>query len=505
MPITGIGSASQVDPVASLVAALNAATAALTASTASSLQKSNNLSDLVSAATARTNLGLGSLDSTYVRQRAGRGDSVGVFDALAGTLAEGKSSCGLTVLGDSTGYTAGKTRWVPLFADWLAALYPAYAVQIATWDAVSAYGTPTVLTGTPTARSVTSTGASGLRHSGDGTAVTGDIDVRVKVSVPAWPLASTSALAGRMSASAGNYSWAFLATSTGRLQLQWSADGTNLLGTGLTSQVLTVTPGTAVWLRAVLVVATGVVTFYQPSTDGVTWAVDRTQTLSATSINDPGANADYSVGGYGTNNSRMAGTFYECMVIPASTGQSVVPRYLDAWGAQNTVTDSQLTYAGKPVLTIMNGSWPAKSLSDLSNATNLVNMTPFSHNPMARIISLSHNDGNLSGPSYLSSWASFITALRARESLSPIALTIQNPRIAGMVASTESHHLRLRQLRAWARIQNLSVIDVARAYAESGITLAGLLDVDGLHPNDSLGSPLWAAVVESAFANSGLY
>jgi glycerophosphoryl diester phosphodiesterase len=52
MPITGIGSTASVDPVASLVTALNTATAA-------SLQKSNNLSDLVSASSARTNLGLG--------------------------------------------------------------------------------------------------------------------------------------------------------------------------------------------------------------------------------------------------------------------------------------------------------------------------------------------------------------------------------------------------------------------------------------------------------------
>lgn len=78
MAVVGIGSAAQVDPVAALVTALNAATAALATSTASSLQKSSNLSDVASASASRTSLGL---STTAVMSTA----QIAADSALTGT------------------------------------------------------------------------------------------------------------------------------------------------------------------------------------------------------------------------------------------------------------------------------------------------------------------------------------------------------------------------------------------------------------------------------------
>jgi glycerophosphoryl diester phosphodiesterase len=75
MPITGIGSAADVDPVASLVTALSAATA-------SSLQKASNLSDLASSSTARTNLGLGSAATMTPTSLAADSAFTGSYSAL---------------------------------------------------------------------------------------------------------------------------------------------------------------------------------------------------------------------------------------------------------------------------------------------------------------------------------------------------------------------------------------------------------------------------------------
>jgi lysophospholipase L1-like esterase len=115
MPVSGVSTAA-VDPVASLVAALNAATAALTASTATSLQKSSNLSDVTSAGTSRTNLGLGAAALLSTTQ-------IAADSALTNTYGNVKSGGNAIVyLGDSI--TLGATDYS---ANSLGASFPLYA------------------------------------------------------------------------------------------------------------------------------------------------------------------------------------------------------------------------------------------------------------------------------------------------------------------------------------------------------------------------------------------
>ncbi len=84
---------------------------------------------------------------------------------------------------------------------------------------------------------------------------TNDIDIRVRASLPDWTPASALSLCSKWQTS-GQFSWRFIVTATGFLQLEWSTNGTS--GTTATSTVATGLANDAKkWLRVTLDVNNG--------------------------------------------------------------------------------------------------------------------------------------------------------------------------------------------------------------------------------------------------------
>jgi hypothetical protein len=210
--------------------------------------------------------------------------------------------------------------------------------------------------------------SGGIQHPGYGQALTGDLDVRVKVSFPQWPVpdATKTMVASRWGNAAGLNSWYLFLQTNGQMRFKWSADGLNQAVTAPTSGIMTITPNTPVWLRATLTIATGTVAFYS-STDGTTWTSQGSTAGTATTLFDT-PNQPYMLGSTGTSPGSYTGTidnatFYGLEVRDGIGGLSVVPFYPDNYVAGTYLAASGVTYAGKPVLTIMNGSWPGAALA----------------------------------------------------------------------------------------------------------------------------------------------
>lgn len=431
--------------------------------------------------------------------RTGRG-----FRPLMQTIREGQQSCALGTISDSTGYTAGKVRWPEhVIADFAERFAATHAVQKVTWNpANEAYDAPVVLAGTPTNRRAVFVGANGtMLHYGDGTALTGDLDVRAKVSFPTW----SSGPGGNMTlisrwGGAGKNSFIFQMRSGGNLSLQWSNDGT--ASPGLKSGTALggiVTAGTPIWLRATMTLSTGAVAFYY-SSDGTTWNAAGTVAGSgATTVFDPGSQYSFQVGAYQGGSDVLTASVYEVEVRNGIAGRSVVPRYLDVWTGFHSTTTT--TFAGSPVLTLVNGAAPGMGIAYLSESTRLPKILRSDYNTLALVINNSHNDSSERGWPYMAKWDAWLTAMRTQIPSATQIVTTQNPRYAPSLF-TDSHRMRRREIMAWAEKNGLTVVDAYRAFTEYTGPVSDLIDAtDGTHPTDGTrgdltkGSPRWAELM----------
>jgi lysophospholipase L1-like esterase len=336
--------------------------------------------------------------------------------------------------------------------------------------------------------------------------MSGDMDLRIKISFPQWPIANANngTILSRWGGTAGQNSWHIYVDTSGRVLFQWSADGLNSAGS-TNSGTLSVTPNTPIWIRAKVTVASGIVAFYT-STEKNNWsAVGGKTTLGAMTIFDPGYARAYVVGGHsGGAGGRIIGSVYEVEIRKGDSGPSVVPRYIDGWHARNYIAGTEPVLSGKPVLTVVNGSWPGASINHLSDPANLPNLTPYEYNTAVTILSCSHNDNINTGGPYLAKWNTWLSALKTRNPGTDFVLTTQNPKRYGLAAYVDAHATRRHELIRWAINNNIEVVDVYQKFLDSPAGLSSLVNADGIHPEDgnasdlSKGSPLWANAIQQA-------
>lgn len=154
--------------------------------------------------------------------------------------------------------------------------------------------------------------------------IVGNIDIRVRCAAEDWTPAAEQMPIAKNSSATNNRSWAFSVLATGQLQLSWSTNGTTV--TVAQSTVETgFEDGTAHWIRATLVTASGTATFYVGE-DGSNWTqLGAAVVVGATSIFN--SNAPLTVGGRVTGNGFL-GLISRAQVMNGIAGTEVAnPRF----------------------------------------------------------------------------------------------------------------------------------------------------------------------------------
>ena len=457
---------------------------------------------------SHTDLG-DAIENTEGAVLTGVGARVGWTLGLADALAEGVESAALCVNGDSTGYTAGKTRWTDLLATWFATNYPTYGVQTVRFDdTTQVYLPPTVVQALPSGqRYVTPNGVS-LTNVGDGTVLNGQIECEIDLTFNNPGNAVITSLVSRYGAAGTRqFQWTIQA---GFMRLVVSADGTSLLS-NYTSTVAPFYPtaGQRVRYRLQFNPVTGgnstAAFFYSTNGGtsftqiGATWTNAFNVTLNQSNL------VGYEAGGVTGGTSALDGSIYGVWIrngFLSNSGVTVVPSSPDLWPSWTSTP----TVGGSPMLTLVNGSVPGKGIAYFNaSAARVTAMNSPEWGTRALVLNCGHldtadvgaNSSSMTGYLYTAQWDAWLTALRVKMPDTPIVVTIQNPRTAPAV-SIDAHRSRARALRQWASRNNLGLLDVRRAFLESGQSLAALVDsVDGIHPTDAAGSPLWATLVEA--------
>lgn len=136
----------------------------------------------------------------------------------------------------------------------------------------------------------------------------------------------------------------------------------------------------------------------------------------------------------------------------------------------------------------------------IATATRWAAMVPAT--PQCVIYNYGHNNGGMSGNiSYRLQAYPLARKIQEAFPQAGLIVTLQNPRV-----STDAEYANdLSRQRANAEMagsEGYGVVDVARRFLQDPKYVTNLLNADGLHPNDSAGSPAWAAEVQKHFRAS---
>ena len=461
---------------------------------------------------------LSGLSATYVAQVKARGTATEHFAELMETLDLGLRSAGLGVVTDSTGFSASANRWPYLLGQSLATRYPAFTVRHHAWNSGNAdYDVPTVI----------QTGAAGTRYAtfastsqacwpdSSLTDFTGELDFRIKVALDSWTPGTEVCLFSKFG-SAGNRAFRFsfgTGFGVGNLTFECTSDGTTLLTHNANATWTPPANGAPVWLRCTFKGNDGsgnrLVAFYQ-SADGVTWAQIGTTVTVAGTVTLFNAATEFECGGrggYANGGGLGAGKVYEVQVRNAINGPIILPTMVENWPLQlASGARALLPVSGAPVLDILNAAQSGASVVDMN--TNIAKRL---HNYSLKtvILASSHNDTGSASPNqwhtgetYTALWDTLLTNAQAQAPNASYVLMTENPRSSPATLISE-HAIRLALLIGWARKNRLGIVDAYTAFVNDSRGLAVLNGVDGIHPSDADGSPLWRDTILTEMLKRG--
>ena len=180
--------------------------------------------------------------------------------------------------------------------------------------------------------------------------ITGDIDVRVKVSADDWTPAAVSNFIGKWQVTGNQRSWRFSLNTNGGIFAEWSADGTAVISHFIGS--IGITDGVTKWVRWTLDVnngASGNDSKFFTSDDGLTWTqVGATQTTAGvTSIYN--STAALEVGAIGGQNT-LRGKFFRAQVLNGIGGTVAFDANFE--GSITSLTQASFTESSSNAATV---------------------------------------------------------------------------------------------------------------------------------------------------------
>ncbi len=423
----------------------------------------------------------------------GANDKIGVLRHCSNAITFGQS-IGIVAQGDSTGNAT--TEWVYLLAERLAQTFgnTAHIIYRLWNDATQLYDAPVIV----------QAGESGQRHAafpvnsrsfsipeGSFTAITGDIDIRVKCALDQYSRGATQTLVARYG-TAGSRSFRMEINASNRFIFTWSADGTADIQ--LTAPAAPAfADGADAWFRATVDVDNGLggrTGKLWTSTDGVAWteiAASETTTGGATSIFNA-TGVEYEIGGRGQTGGVIRGKIYEVQIRSGIDGPIQNPQPIESWvprGESGSYIPGY--FSGTPTIYIWNGSKGGADYAYLSDATRFPKMVP----PLTGGLyfqSCSHNDGLQVGAAYWALRDSWMTAVKARTPSACLIVLNQNPRRSPDPAHTITLHAkRCYDMSTWAAKNGYKLVNSYGAFLSDPRGWQTLLeDVDGVHPTQGL-------------------
>ena len=397
-------------------------------------------------------------------------------------LSRPMGSFAMGIVTDSTG--AG--TWVAEFARFLHEAHPEISIDSFLWDypnpRIKPYSTGTFV-GTSGDRYIArgSDNVVVFTPFGASVAPAGDVDIRVKASLPDWtPAASVYLLTG----TDGAKYWCSLSIqSSGKPILLWAdTPSVTYNRTALSTTATGFVDGSTHWVRATLDINNGAgastVTFYT-SEDGYAWTPLGAPVVTASSMT---MTNDFPTQVYSGDLSTgiLAGVkLYDIQWRDGidGYGRLMSPVLIDQWIPN---ISSRLIFGGSPTLKIYNGAQPGGP-SSYWTEEYLKRALPLGVGIVVH--SIGHNDLSLSSSSYAVVKATF-DALKTRINNAvpgaSLVFSSQNPASSTYLNAKHHNTLTANQLQIAAGY-GLPIIDIYFQMMDDGFT-DDWIQVDGIHP-----------------------